>query len=96
MQSLRNLLRVLSVTIIVSAGITWFAFGGNPGWTKTSVPVRTVDEVTGIEAVTYEKRFVPGIDFFAAATLLSGLVFSIRFILPKQTPKQELQTKSAV
>jgi hypothetical protein len=96
MQSVRTLLRVVAVTIIVSAGITWFAFGGHPGWTKTSVPVKTVDEVTGIEAVAYEKRFVPGIDFFAAAVLLSGLVFSLRFILPKQTKKQELRTRSVL
>jgi hypothetical protein len=56
--------------------------GGNRGWTKTSVPVKIVDEVTGIEGVTYQKKFVPGVDFLAlavgAAAVLAGASFLFR------------------
>ncbi len=53
----------------------WAATGAQRGWTKTSVPVKTLDEVTGIEGVTYHKKFVPGVDFLAVAAVL-GVIFA--------------------
>jgi hypothetical protein len=44
-------LRILALVLALAAAGTWLATGGNRGWTKTSVPVRTVDEVTGLEAI---------------------------------------------
>ena len=52
----------------------WAAAGANRGWTKNNVPKRTLDEVTGIEGVTYEKKFVPGVDFLGAAAGVAGVV----------------------
>ena len=40
------------VLVLLAAGATWLATGANRGWTKTSVPVKTLDEVTGIVYVT--------------------------------------------
>jgi len=94
MKRTRSILQSLSVIIIVSAAVVWFAFGANEGWTKTSKPVKTVDEVTGIDGITYEEGFFPGIDFFAAAVLLSGLLFSVRFLLPKQNKVKTKQQKT--
>jgi len=94
MQRTKSILQSLSVAIIVSAAITWFTFGANVGWTKTSKPVKTVDEVTGIEGITYEEGFFPGIDFFAAAVLLSGLLFSVHFLLPKQNKVKNQTTEN--
>jgi len=59
--------------------IFWAAAGANRGWTKTSVPRKMVDEVTGIEGVSYEKHFVPGVDFLGAALLGAGVLTGASF-----------------
>jgi hypothetical protein len=55
-------------------------------WTKTEVQVKTLDEVTGIEGISYRKQFQPGVDFlgaaFGGAALLAGA--SLFFRRPKQ------------
>ena len=66
---MRKNLRILALVLALSAAGTWLATGGNRGWTKTSVPVKTVDEITGLEGVSYERRFVPGLDFLGAVLL---------------------------
>jgi hypothetical protein len=67
-------LRLLAATLLLAAFGYWAAAGANRGWTKNSVPKRTLDEVTGIEGVTYEKKFVPGVDFLGAAAGVAGVV----------------------
>ncbi len=73
---MKRILRSLSLLLVLAAGITWLATGANRGWTKTSVPVKTLDEVTGIEGITYRQKFLPGVDFLGAAlggaALLAG------------------------
>ena len=61
----------------------WLATGANRGWTKTSVPVKRTDEVTGITVDEYKKRFVPGADFLVAASLASGILAGASFLIPK-------------
>ena len=67
-------LRILALVLALAAAGTWLATGGNRGWTKTSVPVKTVDEITGLEGISYERRFVPGLDFLGAALLGASLL----------------------
>jgi hypothetical protein len=73
---MKRFLQILAVLILLAAGTTWLVTGANRGWTKTSVPVKTLDEVTGIEGITYQKKFLPGVDFlgaaFGSAALLAG------------------------
>jgi hypothetical protein len=80
--TVKKALRILAVIIVLAAAGFWLATGANRGWTKTSVPIKTLDEVTGIEGVTYQKKFVPGVDFLAAgigsAVLLMGTSFLFR------------------
>ena len=57
----------LGLAIVALAA--WLATGAHRGWTQTSVARTTVDEVTGIEAVSYEKRFVMGLEILGAAWL---------------------------
>lgn len=75
-------LRFLAVLIVLAAVGYWFAAGANRGFTKTSVFTRTVDEVTGIEGTTEQKKFVPGLDFLAVtlagAVVLGGVSFFFR------------------
>ena len=75
-------LRIIALLLVVAAIAFWAGTGANRGWTKTSVPVKTLDEVTGIEGITYKKQFVPGVDFLGAwllgAIVLTGVSFLFR------------------
>jgi len=79
---MRNTLRVLALLVILAAAVTWAVTGANRGWTKTSVPVKTLDPVTGIDGITYQPKFLPGVDFlgaaFGGAVLLGGVSFFFR------------------
>lgn len=82
---MKRILQSLALLVVLAAAATWLATGANRGWTKTSVPVKTLDEVTGIEGITYQKKFLPGVDFlgaaFGGAALLAGA--SLFFRKPK-------------
>jgi hypothetical protein len=71
---MKKILRLMALLILLAAAATWLAAGANRGWTKTSVPVKTLDAVTGIEGITYEKKFLPGVDFLGAALAGAGLL----------------------
>lgn len=73
-------LRILALVLAATAAVIWLATGGNRGWTKTSVPTKAVDEVTGLESITYERRFVPGVDFLGAALLGAALLAAGSFL----------------
>ena len=83
----KKVLRTLAWLLLVATLAVWVAAGANRGWTKTSVPHKLLDEVTGIEGVTYERRFVPGLDFLAAALLVSLLLGGIALIFRKRQPQ---------
>ncbi len=85
---MKNILRLFAVIIVLAAGVTWFATGANRGWTKTSIPVKTLDTVTGIEGVTYEKRFVPGLDFLGAALLFALVLGGVSFVFRRKNKPQ--------
>ena len=59
---------------MVGAVIFWAATGANQGWTKTRVPQKVLDEVTGLEGVHWQDKFVPGVDFLAMAALGAGIL----------------------
>ena len=79
---MKKTLRILAVLVVLAAGATWLATGANRGWTKTSVAVKTLDPVTEIEGITYQKKFLPGVDFlgaaFGGAALIAGASFFFR------------------
>jgi hypothetical protein len=75
--------------MVIAAGavVFWLATGANRGWTKTLVPVKVLDPVTGIEGVNYEKGFVPGVDFLGAALLTSGILGGVSLLYKRPPPK---------
>ncbi len=79
----RRLLRILAAVLIIGALGAWLALGANRGWTKTSVAIKTLDDVTGIEGVTYQKKFIPGVDFLGAAGLGALILAGASFLSPK-------------
>jgi hypothetical protein len=70
---MRRILLVVALVLVVTAALAWLGLGANRGWTRTSVPVKTVDEVTGIEGIEYHKKFVPGVELLTGA--LAGAAF---------------------
>lgn len=82
---MKRTLLILAVAIALGASFLWFARGANRGWTKTSVPIRTVDDVTGIEGITYQDRFIPGLEFLGGAWLGSGILAGASFLFRNKT-----------
>ena len=85
---MRRALQLLALLVILAAAITWAATGANRGWTKTSVPVKTLDQVTGIEGITYESKFLPGVDFLGAAFVGAVLLAGVSFLFRKPKTNQ--------
>jgi hypothetical protein len=76
------ILRILALALLLGSVGWWLATGASRGWTQTSVPVKTVDETTGLEGVEYQRRLVPGVDLLGAGLLgaaaLAGGAFLVR------------------
>ena len=81
--TVRRILQLGSLVIVFGAAALWVFTGANRGWTKTSEPRKTLDEVTGIEGITYEKRFVPGLDFLGGALLGGGILAGASLLFRK-------------
>ena len=81
---MKRVLRISALALALVAAFAWLALGANRGWTRTSVPVKTVDEVTGIEGTDYHKGFVPGLDFLGCVLLGAGLLAGASFFLDNQ------------
>ncbi len=71
---MKRTFRLLALALAMAATLAWLALGANRGWTRTSVPVKTLDQVTGIEGIEYHKQFVPGIDFLGSSLLGAGML----------------------
>jgi hypothetical protein len=88
----RRVLQLASLIVAVGALVIWLATGANRGWTKTSRPVMTRDEVTGIEGPTsHEKTFSPGVDFLFGAWV-GGAVLACGALLFRNKPKPKTET----
>ena len=57
---------------------------------RSPVAVKTLDPVTGIDGIFYEKKFLPGVDFLGAACGGAGLLAGASFFFrkPKSTNQQ--------
>ena len=78
---MKRALRIAALLSFVVAAAFWAIAGADRGWTKTSVPVKKLDEVTGIEGIEYRKRFVPGLDFLGAAGIAAGILVGCSFVV---------------
>ena len=82
---MKKLLRILALLLVLAAAGFWLAAGANLGWTRNKIEKKTLDEITGIEGITYEKKFVPGLDFLGAAVGVSGIL-AVSSLLFKTKP----------
>ena len=79
-------LRIAAVLGLLGSIGIWWAAGANRGWTKTSVPHKATDEVTGIEAITYEKKFIPGVELLGMAVAISAVLAGASFLFRNKKP----------
>ena len=85
---MRRNLQILAATAALLGTGLWAGLGARRGWTQTSLPVKTVDEITGIEAISYHPGFRPGIDFLGAAWLGAVALGSVSLLFHKTAAKQ--------
>ena len=83
---MKRVLQIVAVVIALGAVALWAARGANRGWTKTEKEIRTMDEVIGIEKITYEKGFWPGVDFLGGALLGAGVLAGASLLI-RNKPK---------
>ncbi len=78
--SLRRTLRWFAFVVLAVAVGFWVVRGAHRGWSQNRVPVQEVDEITGIDYVRYEDRFVPGVDFLGGGVAASLILFGLSFV----------------
>jgi hypothetical protein len=78
-------LRIAALALLLGTVGFWAAKGAHPGWSQNQVPVKQTDEITGIEFVTYEKRFVPGVEFLGAGTGLAAGLFVASLLFKRKS-----------
>lgn len=76
----RNL-RIAAFVLLLAALAFWAASGANRGWTKNQVQIKTTDEVTGLESIQWQDKFVPGMDFLALSLAACGLLAGASFLI---------------
>lgn len=76
---MKTILRLAALFIALVTLVLWLFGGPNTGFTKTSVMVKTIEPETEREIITWEKRFLPGVEFLAGGLLAGALVFGASF-----------------
>jgi hypothetical protein len=82
---MKRTFRIIAAVLVVGAIAFWVAAGANRGWTKTRVPKKVVDEVTGLEGIQWQDKFIPGVDFLGAALLGAGFLAGVSFFVPAKS-----------
>ena len=90
---MKRTLRIIAALLAAGAVAFWAAAGANRGWTKTQVPIKTVDVTTGLEGVQWQAKFVPGVDFLGAALLGAGVLSCISIFVPSKSKPPNIQTE---
>lgn len=86
----RQILRLAAVVLLVATVGFWAAKGAHTGWSQNQVPVKQTDEITGIDYVTYEKRFVPGVEFLGGGVGLATGLFVVSLLFKRKTTNPSL------
>lgn len=81
---MKKSLRILALLLALASLGFWAAKGAHTGWSQDRVPVKQLDEVTGLEQITYEDRYVPGLDFLGGGLALAGLLAGVSLFVRNQ------------
>jgi hypothetical protein len=82
---MRTTFRLAALFVALVTLVLWLFGGPNTGFTKTSVPVNTIDPVTDQEIITWDKRFLPGVEFLGGGLLVGAVLFGVSFFFRKNT-----------
>lgn len=82
---LRLGLRLAAVVVLGAAAGFWALKGAHSGWSMHKVPVKQTDEITGIDYVTYEDRYVPGVDFIGLTGGIALALYVASFFVQRKT-----------
>jgi hypothetical protein len=85
----RRILQAASLVVVLGAIALWLFTGANRGWTKTSVQLKSVDPVTGLDEIRWKKQFVPGVDFLWGAILGGGILAGVSLLFRSRKQKTE-------
>ena len=69
---MKRLFQIFALVVALGSVAMWMALGMHRGWTKTEFQVKTLDPVTGIEGISYEKKLQPGVDLLGAGLVGAG------------------------
>lgn len=78
-------IRLLALVLALGTVSFWAAKGAHHGWSQDRVPVKQVDEITGLEHITYEDRYVPGVDFVGGGLGISALLLVVSFFVRQKS-----------
>ena len=90
---MKRYLCTIAAVLMAGAVVFWAAAGANRGWTKTRIPIKTVDAVTGLEGIQWQEKFVPGVDFLGAATLGAGVLAGLSLFVPRKSKQPKIETE---
>jgi hypothetical protein len=90
---MKKFLRIIAAMLMAGAIVLWAAAGANRGWTKTRIPIKTVDTVTGLEGIQWQDKFVPGVDFLGAALLGAGVLAGLSLFVPRKSKPPKIETE---
>ncbi len=71
---MRRSLQISALLLALGTAAFWAAKGAHRGWSQHRVPVKQVDEITGLDYITYEDRYVPGVEVLGGGLGLAGLL----------------------
>jgi hypothetical protein len=82
---LATIFRLAGALLILATLGFWAAKGAHTGWSMHRVPTPQVDEVTGLEFVTYEERYVPGVEVLAGGIGAGLLLLGVSLFFHKKS-----------
>ena len=88
-RAVRSGLRAAALAVVLATLGFWAAKGAHTGWSMHQVPTKQTDEITGLEFVTYEKRYVPGVDFLGIAAGVAAGLFAVSFFVQRKNIKSK-------
>ncbi len=77
---MRRAFQIAALAVLLGSIAFWATKGARTGWSQHQVPVTEVDDVTGLEYVRYEDRFVPGVEWLAGGCGVAVFLFAASFL----------------
>ena len=85
---MKRTLQITALALALGGVGSWLALVANRGWTRTTVPVRTVDGVAGIEGIEYRRQFVPGLELLGGVLLGAGILAGTSLVWGRAQPER--------